>query len=85
MLETTHKNMQETAALYLEELVNKWSTNQSLPKSSMKFIQYARKEFCWAPIDCLIWLKDYIIAEHIEDLEIMNYKYYGGSAIIWHG
>ena len=53
MIEPTFENFQETATLYIDELVNKWSKNQPLPKSSMEFIQYARKEFSWETLDCL--------------------------------
>ena len=81
MLEPTLENMQETAALYIDELADKWSKNESLPKSSMQFIKYARKEFSWELFDCLSWLRDYVVGEHLDELKIMGYQYYGCAAI----
>jgi hypothetical protein len=81
MLEATIKDMQETAALYVDELADKWSKNEPLPESSMQFIKYARREFSWGLSDCLSWLRDYVVGEHLDELKIMGYKHYGHAAI----
>ena len=85
MLEATVENMQETAALYVDELADRWSKNEPLPESSMQFIKYARKEFSWELSDCLSWLRDYVIDEHLDELKIMGYQHYGRAAISWFG
>ena len=85
MLETTVENMRETAALYVDELADKWSKNEPLPENSMQFINYARKEFSWKLLDCLSWLRDYVVGEHLDELKLMGYQHQGPAAIFWFG
>lgn len=85
MTEPTQEEMREIAALYIDELADRWSKNLPLPKSSMEFIKYIRKEFAWGLIDCHSWLRNHLIGEHLDELEIMGYAYYGGAAISWPG
>ena len=81
MTRKTLEDLEEIAELIVDDLSDKWTRNEPLPKNSMELIQHLRNEFKLDLLDSLHVLRDHMIRGHIYDLEVMGYKHYGDASL----